>query len=154
MEMEEKAEHLIELCKIQMDHFRQTRDLEFKVNLALWTLIVIGIKFLYDYNFKLDNFLKLLCYIIFALIIILVHWFCWLKPIQQSEENDLKFIYSCRDSIAPNQIVRVVQDGNSSNKWRYFEVAITLLLIVVGILLSLSKPLVSSENIIRSSIIK
>jgi hypothetical protein len=37
----EKTDALIELIKIRVDKYKQTRELEFKVNLALWTLIVL-----------------------------------------------------------------------------------------------------------------
>jgi len=43
METKEKNSLLIELCKIQMDHFEKTRNIEFKVNIALWTLIALAV---------------------------------------------------------------------------------------------------------------
>ncbi|MBW2046147.1 MAG: hypothetical protein JRI96_14905 [Deltaproteobacteria bacterium] len=132
MENKEKAECLIELCKIQMDHFRQTRDIEFKVNLALWTLVALGGKFFYD-KIKLDTCCEWVIYIVFALAIIFTHFFFWMRPIQDSEDRDIRFIYQCREKLI---------EGESSDwrggKWTYFEVAITFALLVgVGIVLVL-----------------
>ncbi len=42
MSNNDKAQHYLELAKLQMDHLRQTREIEFKVNLALWTAIVLS----------------------------------------------------------------------------------------------------------------
>ena len=136
----EKAECLIELCKIQLYHFRQTRNIEFKINLALWTLIVLGGGNLFYGNVKLDNCCKFVSYIVFASVIVLAHFFFWMRPIQNSELRDLRFTYQCRSKIK-NLIGD--QSNNSQNngtgeKWIYFEVAITFLLLVgVGIVLSL-----------------
>lgn len=38
----EKADCLLELHKAQLEHFMQTRDIEMKVDIALWTLIDSG----------------------------------------------------------------------------------------------------------------
>ena len=109
-------EHFIEFCKIQMDKFRQSRDLEFKINIALWTLIVLFGKFYFDEGFELN----ICCYLFFSLLIIIPH-FIWLKFIHESELNDLKFIYKCRDEIA--QYKNNGKD-DSKNKWIFMEVVI------------------------------
>ena len=134
MENKPKAESLIELCKIQMEHFKQTRSIEFKVNLALWTLIVLIGRFLYEYvNFTCCSWIS---YVIIAILISLGHFYCWMKPIQKSENRDLEFIYSCRKAIAP---LHEPSNNDSRNRWIYSEVAITVLLLIAIALLLLSK---------------
>jgi hypothetical protein len=41
MEDREKIAALTEFVKAKMEKYRQARDLQFKVNIALWTLIVL-----------------------------------------------------------------------------------------------------------------
>jgi hypothetical protein len=42
MTSKEKADCLLELHKAQLDHFKQTRDVELKVDIALWSLIAVS----------------------------------------------------------------------------------------------------------------
>jgi len=37
----DKQSFLTELLKVQSERFRQSRDLEFKVNITIWTLLVL-----------------------------------------------------------------------------------------------------------------
>ncbi len=86
MDEKEKIGHLLELYKIQMEHFERTRDIEFKVNIAFWTLIALAGKFGYDHGI-----LKTYSdwgYLIFAGLTIGMHSF-WMILIQLSEEKDL-----------------------------------------------------------------
>ena len=59
----EKADKLIELHNTQMKHIMQTREIEFKVNLALWTLIVLSGSFLYG-KINLTNTLQYIIYFV------------------------------------------------------------------------------------------
>ena len=56
MEMtgKEKTDSLIELEKIRIDKYNHTRDLEFKVNISLWTLIVL-IGYYYRSTFRIET---------------------------------------------------------------------------------------------------
>jgi|GEM_PF-2693858 len=38
---------LVELAKIQIDRFNKTRDIEFVVNIPIWTISVLSISFFY-----------------------------------------------------------------------------------------------------------
>ena len=98
MEDKQKAECLIELCKTQMDHFRQTRNIEFKINLALWTLIVLGGKFLYCKVKLLDPWYGWIIYLLSALVIVLFH-LCWMVSIQNSEDKDDHYINQYRSIV-------------------------------------------------------
>ena len=73
----EKADCLIELHKAQMDHFKQTRDIEIKVNLAYWTLIVVAGVFLYDRNIHLTDAVSWGVYALIAMALVLGHTFAW-----------------------------------------------------------------------------
>lgn len=147
----EKADLLIELIKTQLDHFKQTRDLELKVSLALWTLIAVTASFLYG-KVRLTDLAPIGLFILIAIIVFVGHVFLWLMPIQNSEDKDDYFINKYRDEVEgltgltipkqsldkrPEILWRLVKhlrkDGWS---WILTESGITLsLLIVVGILL-------------------
>lgn len=133
----EKADCLIELHKEHMNHFKQTRDIEFKVNIALWTVIVLA-------GYYLDSEICLewsnLCwYILVAAGIILCHLFLWLVPISRSEKFDLKCIKKYRKRIMElaeeKPIAYNKQTKNILHKrisyWIVFEVGITLLLLAI-----------------------
>jgi hypothetical protein len=134
--------NLIELCKIQMDHFEKTRNIEFKVNIALWTLIVLSGKFLYDKGIPInESFWR-----IGGVIIFLHLW--WMISVQHSEGKDLRFIYQCRQKLL--EAVGFTPKGfiPDKNKWSilgslswiFLEVGITILLLVgLAIVLSI-KP--------------
>ena len=148
----EKADCLLELHKTQLSHFSQTRDIEFRVNIALWTLIAASGSFLYG-KVQLDDNVSYFIYAIVSLAIFLGHLFLWMMPIQNSEDMDDYFINQYRMQIeklsgfsleVPSLVKRprilwaltkiLRKDGWS---WILAESGITLaLLVVVGILLS------------------
>lgn len=148
----EKADCLLELHKTQLSHFSQTRDIEFRVNIALWTLIAAGGSFLYG-KVHLNDDVSYSIYVIVSLAIFLGHLFLWMMPIQNSEDTDDYFINQYRTQIeklvgisieSSFQIRRprilwgliksLRKDGWS---WILAETGITLaLLVVLGILLS------------------
>lgn len=133
----EKADSLIELHKEQMNHFRQTRDIEFKINIALWTIIILAGYYL-DTKISLDkNICQLILYIIVSFIITLCHYFLWLSPIARSQRADDHFINEYRHKVEDlTQIqIKPFKGIRSIKSWIFFETAITfLLLIIIGIL--------------------
>lgn len=99
MNDKEKADCLIELHKVQMDHFRQTRDLEFKVNLALWTIIILSGRFLYvSTKLEFSGWTLVIC-IVGAILACLGHLIFWMMPIQRSEDIDNLFINQYRSAV-------------------------------------------------------
>ena len=148
----DKADCLIALHNTQMDHFKQTRDIEFKVNLALWVAVVLSGRFLYG-KVKLDVFGEWVIFILLSAIIILAHLFLWMMPIQNSEDKDDHFIRQYRSEVEEltgiqlqkqkdkwppklwSMIDALRKDGWS---WILFEVGITgLLLVGVAVVLSI-----------------
>jgi hypothetical protein len=87
MEPKDKIAGLIELVKVRVDKYKQTRDLEFKVNIALWTLIVLIGRYCQD-RISLDTTSDWVFFIILTLIIVLGHFFFWLRPISGSLARD------------------------------------------------------------------
>ena len=150
MSAKDKASSLIALHNTQMDHFRQTRDLEFKVNLALWTLLVLAGKFLYG-TVLLDDLASYIIFSIVAIVICLAHLFLWMMPIQNSEDTDDYWIRQYRkavENLTQTQLQKperkscclwriqeiLRKDGWS---WIIFEVGITaIILIGIGIVLA------------------
>ena len=148
----EKADCLLELHKTQLSHFAQTRDIEFRVNIALWTLIAAGGSFLYG-KVHLETDLSYLIFTIVSLGIYFGHLFLWMMPIQNSEDIDDYFINQYRSNIEKLVGVSIERsfelrrprilwaltktlrkDGWS---WILAETGITLvLLIAIGILLA------------------
>ena len=86
MTKKEKADILVELSKIQIERFNKTRDIEFRINYALWAAIIAAGYFLYG-KVQLDFWLVLtaniglrciLSNIIFSILIILFGICCFL----------------------------------------------------------------------------
>ena len=61
----EKTNYFLELIKVKMEHFKQTRDIEFKVNIAAWTLIVAAYLSL---SKPINCCPLIICLILFAMI--------------------------------------------------------------------------------------
>ena len=83
----EKTTALIELEKIRIEKYNHTRDLEFKVNIALWTLIVL-VGYNYRNTFRIGTTTDLVFFILVAIVVVLGHFFFWLNPISKSERRD------------------------------------------------------------------
>jgi hypothetical protein len=140
METKEKNSLLIELCKIQMDHFEKTRNIEFKVNIALWTLIALAGKFGYG-KIKLDhNSFFILLYTFFSVVIVVLHW-CWMKNIQNSENSDIALRNKYRSEIHKTIELELKLESNqndSESSWVIIETGVTAVLLVgLGIIFSL-----------------
>jgi len=99
MNLEEKADLLAKLLEAQLGHFKQTREIEFKVNLALWTAIVVAGGFMYQQGLRLDSGIGIACYAVVAIFVYGVHTFLWMVPIQYSEDLDDHFINQYRHKI-------------------------------------------------------
>lgn len=138
----EKADCLIELLKEQMNHFKQTRDIEFKVNIALWTVIVLAGYYL-DLEICIVKWYHFIIYFGIAFIITYFHYRLWISPISKSEKIDLHYITEYRDrveeltgekSIPYNNKIKDDQNKRIRN-WIFFELGITdFLLIILGVL--------------------
>jgi hypothetical protein len=136
MEMEDKdrINALIELQKIRTDKYNQTRDLEFKINIALWTLIVL-IGYYYRNTFKIETLADMLIFTCVTVIFVLAHYFLWLKPISMSEARDyskaLEFqteiekILKLQDKQVERTLIEISKDYL---RWNLFLAGITLLL--------------------------
>ena len=98
MSNDDKAKHYLELAKLQMDHLRQTREIEFKVNLALWTAIVLAGAFLTRYV-EVEFTTWRYWYVLVALLIIGGHMFLWMMPVQHSQDRDNDFITAYRQEV-------------------------------------------------------
>ena len=134
----EKADCLIELHKEQLGKFKQTRDIEFKVNLTFWSFIIIGC---YSINKELPSEVKenkcefLLWYLLISIVIILAHLFFWMKPINKSEDTDDYYINKYRDEVEKLTGIVIPKCPNYNKKaqnWIFFEVGITVLLLILA----------------------
>jgi hypothetical protein len=143
MTNKEKAELLLKLLEGQMAHFNQTRSLEFKINLSLWTVIVLAGKFLYG-KIYLNNFCSLLLFVAISLLVVFGHLY-WMNAIQKSENLDQKFVLEYRKRV--EKLVEDIEISNDTEAhikergevWRKMEVGFTvILLLILGILLSVN----------------
>jgi hypothetical protein len=141
----EKADCLIELHKAQLQHLMQTRDIEFKVNVALWALIAGSGSFLYG-KLHLNGWCHWVFYSACALAIYLGHIFLWMVPIQQSTDTDNHYVNQYRSRVEalagstfPESPKCKLPTKWRRSGWRWVvaETGITLILLVaVGLLLS------------------
>jgi hypothetical protein len=138
----EKADCLIELHKTQLEHFMQTRDIELKVDIALWTLIAAGGSFLVLHTeIDLKNYLSLILYIITSVVIVSAHIGLWKQPIQKSEDTDDHFINKYRGEVEKltGVLIEKPPQGLRKSGWPWIAVTsgITLVLLVItGLLLT------------------
>jgi len=143
MSNKEKADCLIELHKGQLEHYKDTRAIEFKINLTFWSFIILGgyyIKKEIEFN-PWTNSSHLCWYIIISIIVTTTHLFLCMKPIQRSEDKDDYFINQYRSEVERLAQIKI-KPFNKHKKykqhWVFFVTGITaFLLIVVGIYLSL-----------------
>jgi len=119
MNDKEKAECLIELHKVQMDHFRQTRDLELKVNIALWTVLVLAGNFLYQSKIYLSGNSWIL-FLIFGIGVYIGHLVMWMMPIQKSEDTDDYYIRQYRNEIQKLCNVEITEMKPFEPRWAWW----------------------------------
>lgn len=154
MENKEKADCLIELLKERMSKFKQTREIEFKINIALWTLIIASGYILNSIH--INTMFELVLFFLFyntaSLLIIYAHKNFWMFPIQRSETLDKYLINKYQyviENLAEYNLSKEPKDiGNidsyddldpDSKNWIIFEVGITsFLLIIIGLYLLFS----------------
>jgi len=133
----EKTDALIELIKIRADKYKQTRELEFKVNIALWTLIVLIGQY---YKTKVDNITTtdLILFIISLIMIVAGHYFLWLVPVSESMARDNAKALELQDEveritgIEPSKPLRTYDAIKTDyRKWNLFLAGITMVLMVL-----------------------
>src|SRR5947207_2009408 len=86
MNEKDKVDALLRLLDSHLTPLCQTRDLEFKVNISFWTVIVLAGYFLHGkIHLQGANWFGFV-----ALLVILVcaHTYLWMFPIQKSEDTD------------------------------------------------------------------
>ncbi len=133
----DRADCLIKLHDTQMAHLRQTRTLEFQVNLALWTLLVLTGKFAYDSDTLSKDWYW---FPVLGIVLVLGHLFLWMRPIQSSEDMDNYFImlYRCEvERLGGVTFSKKPSEIKRKHNWVVFEVGITSLL-VTGICVALA----------------
>nr|VFJ78395.1 MAG: hypothetical protein BECKFW1821C_GA0114237_11812 [Candidatus Kentron sp. FW] len=132
----EKADAMLRLMDMHFAKFRQSRDIEFKVNLAIWTVLVVLGKFLSDKNVQLEG-LSWILYIAISLIIVFCHYWFWMKPIQASEDRDSAFVGDCLKEI--QSVTKIsIEYPILVQPWVYFEVCFSAVILAgVAIILSL-----------------
>lgn len=87
MEAKEKVDALTELAKAKMEKYKQTRDLQFKVNIALWTLVVL-VGSHSEQTLKLSGATDYLFFGVVVVAVVLSHYFFWLRPMSASMARD------------------------------------------------------------------
>ena len=133
----DKTTSLVELEKIRIEKYKQTRELEFKVNIALWTLIVL-IGYHYRGKLSIEYWEDLLFFIIVAIVIVLGHFFLWLVPISDSMARDNAKAYELQEEVEKNIGFKSTIPTRSIKsikkdylRWNFFLAGITLLLFVM-----------------------
>lgn len=126
----DRADCLIKLHDTQMAHLRQTRTLEFQINLALWTLLVLAGKFAYES----DTLSRQWVWVVgLGIVLVLGHLFLWMRPIQKSEDTDNYFImlYRCEvERLGGVTFSEKPSKPRRGDNWIKFEVGITALLVI------------------------
>ena len=95
----DKSDCLLALLRSQQDHLKQTRDIEFKVNLGLWTAIVVAGGFVHTAGIRLESDAALAVYCVIVVVIWLFHLLLWMVPIQYSADVDKDFVLQYRREV-------------------------------------------------------
>jgi hypothetical protein len=120
----ENADALLRLMDMHSARFHQSRDLEFKVNIVIWAVLVLFGKFLSDVRVKVDDWGKLFVYLFISALIVVCHYLFWLKPIQASEDRDSAFISDGRKEIQALTGTSI-KYPNLDKSWVCFEAGFT-----------------------------
>jgi len=155
MTEKEKADCLIELLKEESKRQTQLINLEFKVNILLWSFIILAgyflLKEILPNSSSNQAFLFSIVYCLIAALLIGAHYTLWMFPITKSQATSTYFIrsYQCKIeelaefSISSNtstskpEINSFSQFAQNYKKWIYVEVGITALLLLVIFLFGL-----------------
>ena len=133
----EKTDALIELIKTRVDKYKQTRELEFKVNIALWTLIVLIGQY---YKSKVGDITTsdLILFIIVLILIVAGHYFLWIVPVSGSLARDNAKALELQDEVeriagtGPSLPLRTIENIKADyRKWNLFLAGITLILMLL-----------------------
>lgn len=129
----DKAECLIELQRTLAENRRQTRTIEFQVNILLWTLIAASVWFLHG-KVHLEPDYGIWWFLAIAAATYLSHLFLWMWPIQKSEDDDAyrlkewtRLVEECCGLPVPDSTPQSI-----GRKWIFFETSLTALLLIVG----------------------
>lgn len=155
----EKADCLIELHKEESAKHKNIIDLEFKVNISLWSFIIFAGYFLLKEvlptvkNNSLMGFA--IGYLLIASLTVIAHYNFWLFPITRSQAVSNYFIksYLCKIeelvsfSISSNQlnkkpkIERFRHLQKNYREWILFEGGITVFLLLIIFLFGIFKKI-------------
>jgi len=129
----EKVQIYTELFKAYLDKFNKTRDIQWKLNIALWTLIGGTGAFLYGKYIP-----SLFESIIFLIIFSIVYLFLWAYPIQESIEQDKYIFLKYRNKlkkIIGEDISFEVSSKKSKFKWLFITSGFTIILFGIILLI-------------------
>jgi hypothetical protein len=87
MDPKDKTETLSGIVRMRLEKYQNTRDLQFKVNIALWTLIVLA-GYKGDQTLSLYSLTDYIFYGVTAVAITAGHYFFWLRPMSASMARD------------------------------------------------------------------
>jgi len=124
----EKADAILRMMDMHFAKFRQSRDIEFRVNIAIWTGLFILGKFFTDLKIQIVGWGWFL-YIGISLVIVFCHYQFWMKPIQASQNRDSSFVRDCRGAI--QTITKTsIQYPILKQRWIFFEVGFSALILI------------------------
>jgi len=145
----EQADCLIELHKEQSLKHKQLVDLEFKVNISLWTFISFAgyfiVKEIFPNHRGTDAIIFSVVYWLISIFIILAHYHFWLFPITRSQAVSDYFVknYLCKieelaeltissNSASSRPVIKTFCDFAPNYRgWILKEAAITLFLLSI-----------------------
>ena len=126
-----KTDVYIELYKGQLEKFKHTQNIQWKMNISLWASILGGANFLVKYNIVLENYKKWI-----ILISLTSLHFLWTYFIEQSLTTDKNYFVKYRnlaDSSAKESANKNVKKKDKVElpiKWVFLQVLFTIMLTV------------------------
>jgi len=132
MKESEKIQVYTELFKAYLNKFNKTRDIQWKLNIALWTLIGATGGFLYG------KYIPSIFECIVILIVFTISYFTlWSYPIQESLEQDKYLFLKYRDKLkmAIGEEISEKILKRSKFRWLFITSGLTVVLFALVLLI-------------------
>jgi hypothetical protein len=130
-------EHLIEIYKVEAEKYNKTRDIQWKMNVAFWTVLIVGIYSKSKEGFKLQEELYV------GLLYVLLH-LLFVVQIQASLGRSITRLRHCGDYILEGVTTKIIgvreleiplnrsfKEVGRDILWHVFQIGITIFLVFI-----------------------
>ncbi len=143
MSDENKTEVYLELFKAQFQRFENTRNIQWKINLAFWSMIIISGSFLHGKYYP--NWWE----VIVIIILFLGMHLGWTIPIQKSLDFDKNLFSKYRhrlEIIVAEEAPEQIPPSKLGWKWPFFQSVVTFFLLLLTLNALIKAPRIKQNH--------